>query len=676
MSEGTIRRYPDVPESVILTGRTSPEGHDSSTNGPIYDTPNELQTDVVHIQKTAAVSSSVEHVYVSDKDSVQSLSDADTKRSPRIFMGKKSMMIRTKSNEMEEPLNEDAAVVYDLVTEKFQDQLTNCYNRIYHRGFSRESYSSINTDYNDCGSTSIVSTPENGLGNTPKTPKFTTSSAHFPDDLQIINGEPIPMDVSAANISSICSHDETTKCEMEAFDPHKYLQNMDSTSLHSNQMDASIYHSLRPCQSLNCYEDSFLGKVNVLYSSLRKNVKKNRKVKEQIEVDATPKKLTPGRQRCQSLSPSYSTFQDIRQELFVQNGIIFQASKALALCHSENDHSSPEYVEAEKILLVASCRKEALQVVFDNGEPPDTRVQTCLGSLDIFDLIFNIKASSFDEGAPPKNYEEYFVIVLTCGKKVLASKVLIPNINGEVKEEDKTFQFKGLPTDFEISVAIYSIKIKSEERSNHNHKERRSSCPSAKGLFHSSHKVSRRDLFVDHVTSIKPSAFSFCGSSTIRCSNLKKTHFRMQHVPLSSSLEPWFTASLRTNVKFLKRTTGLLSIALDGMKRLIWDQRWCVLDGTVLRYWNYPTEEHTSDPIGTIDISALIERAESPDRSLCPRPKCLCLLVKNRDNSISRYFLAANSLNDKLRWQNDINFIFDTLEAWNYSQPEQLISSL
>lgn len=42
-------------------------------------------------------------------------------------------------------------------------------------------------------------------------------------------------------------------------------------------------------------------------------------------------------------------------ELSVQNGIILQAAKALSYCKSCNNLYSPQYVEAEKILLVA-CR--------------------------------------------------------------------------------------------------------------------------------------------------------------------------------------------------------------------------------------------------------------------------------------------------------------------------------
>lgn len=41
------------------------------------------------------------------------------------------------------------------------------------------------------------------------------------------------------------------------------------------------------------------------------------------------------------------------RELYVQNGTIFQVSKAITFCRNSKDVASTEYIEAEKILLVA-----------------------------------------------------------------------------------------------------------------------------------------------------------------------------------------------------------------------------------------------------------------------------------------------------------------------------------
>lgn len=60
---------------------------------------------------------------------------------------------------------------------------------------------------------------------------------------------------------------------------------------------------------------------------------------------------------------------------------------------------------------------------------------------------------------------EQFVVILTCGSTVLASDVIVARESGEVYTE-KNFEFKKLPTDFEISICIYSMRL--PNKSHHN----------------------------------------------------------------------------------------------------------------------------------------------------------------------------------------------------------------
>lgn len=54
---------------------------------------------------------------------------------------------------------------------------------------------------------------------------------------------------------------------------------------------------------------------------------------------------------------------------------------------------------------------------------------------------------------------EFFLIVLICGNKVLASKVLTADEKGSI-QIDRSFNFKELASDFEISLALYSMLAK------------------------------------------------------------------------------------------------------------------------------------------------------------------------------------------------------------------------
>lgn len=200
--------------------------------------------------------------------------------------------------------------------------------------------------------------------------------------------------------------------------------------------------------------------------------------------------------------------------------------------------------------------------------------QTYSGSLQISNLIFNLKLDSNLESS--KAFDDYYVVVITCGKTVLASKVLLPNKDGEVRA-DKTFLLEDLHTDFGVTVAIYSMRVKQLHDSNtaKHKKERKTACPSTKGLFHLSHhhKSSRRNLLVENSPSIKSSSFNLFGSYTLRCGDLDKTHFRMHHVPLSSCLEGVFSCHLTRKLDLKNRTSGFITL---GYGKLCFISYWYV----------------------------------------------------------------------------------------------------
>lgn len=55
--------------------------------------------------------------------------------------------------------------------------------------------------------------------------------------------------------------------------------------------------------------------------------------------------------------------------------------------------------------------------------------------------------------------QEYFLVVLSCEGKVIASQVLTSDEKGCL-EVEKSFNFKNLSADFEISFTVYSMLVK------------------------------------------------------------------------------------------------------------------------------------------------------------------------------------------------------------------------
>ncbi|XP_066147406.1 anillin-like isoform X2 [Euwallacea fornicatus] len=583
--------------------------------------------------------------------SLKSSTQSECPAKPKILMGKRALL---RSRSAETSCN-DAAVVYDLVNvknvnQKYQDKISHYITRIYHRRLSRESRST------DDATTSNSSLQGENIQFSDFPLQENLNFLRSTDDLNKNTTEEWLPDsaMSSTNDTSI------------EYDPEKFLK----TAFGNITTDSSL-------ADMSSSNTNLLARAGSFCCTVRKSFRRACSFREHLD---DTKKQIKNRERCQSYSPDYSTSdENLMQELYVQNGIIFQVSKALVYCRNTKDLASPEYIEAEKILLVASCQKELIQTALNAPEYTDL-FQTYSAVMEISNLVFYIKSDNYSDEREPNDFDEHFVIVVSSGRTVLASKVLQANINGEVKP-DKPFKLTGLRNDSAVRVAVYSIRVKQ----GHEGVKTNKACPSPKGLFHLNrhhYKSQRKNLLVDNISTIKASSFNLCGSCTIDCGELQKGHFRMRNVPLSSSLEGFFTCSLKGNVILTNRTSDFLTIGFEDKGHLLWNRRWCVLDGAELKYWNYPSEEFCCSPIGNVSLKLALEPCRPADRSICPRSKSLSLLIKGKEEEeVVNYFLAFDSSEEKKRWLGDINFVIGTLSAWNCQglDPEKrgdMVSSL
>ncbi|XP_076268404.1 anillin-like isoform X2 [Rhynchophorus ferrugineus] len=598
------------------------------------------------------------------KESVCSVSRSPKHRPrrPRIIMGKKAL-IRDQQRSQ-------CSVIHQLVNvnDKYEDQLTDCINRIYHRRVSRDSRSTdddgASSNYS-AGSLRTINTPDDLYdGRSYFSLLFPTKSDNEFDFLH--STDDLNKDTSAEDTfldSTIVSID------LE-YDAKKFLKDaLGDVSLDTQSLDPR-FHSTRMCKSQNLDSPSkstILSKAGSIYSSMRKSIRRACSFRDK---SSTVKDKNCGKSVCQSFTPGLDpSDENLMQELFVQNGVIFQASKALSYCKDTGNFGSPAHIEAEKILLVATCTKEAVQAAIEISECIKSEKQTdrYSGTLQLSNIVYYLKGDIVTEVGTKKDFDEYFVVIVRCGKTVLSSRVLTADKNGEVKVGNK-FVLNGLRTSFDMTVSVYSMKVghvdNGEDAKSQHKKDRKTKpCPSPRSFFQLHHTSSRRSLYIpDASFSIKPSAFTLWGMCNISCTDRHKTHFRMHHVPLCSSLEGYFTASLVPSVELTNKSTGFLTIGTEKT-HLVWNRRWCMLEGPILKYWNYPSEESSSDPIGAIDLGQAMEEVIPADRSLCPRPKTLHLLIKGPDDLI-KYFLSADTLEEKEKWFEEISFVIGTLKAW------------
>lgn len=139
----------------------------------------------------------------------------------------------------------------------------------------------------------------------------------------------------------------------------------------------------------------------------------------------------------------------------------------------------------------------------------------------------------------------------------------------------------------------------------------------------------------------------------------------MHNIPLNSPLSGMFSVNIKSGVQLNNKISGFLTIGLDNEHGcIIWNVRWCVLEGAILKYWNHPSEEVTH-ALGSLDLSYCLEQQISAvDRSLCARPRTLMVPVKYKEGE-RKYLLSADKLSDMKEWEKELNYVLRALDMWN-----------
>lgn len=146
----------------------------------------------------------------------------------------------------------------------------------------------------------------------------------------------------------------------------------------------------------------------------------------------------------------------------------------------------------------------------------------------------------------------------------------------------------------------------------------------------------------------------------------------MCNVPIHSTLSGTILMNVESEVHITETTEGFLTIGKETGGCITWNRRWCVLQQHELKYWNYPCDTDTSEPLEVIDLTLCATSViGSADRKMCARPRTLFIeTIKNidqsptSDNRIQR-FLSADSNNDKKNWENKLNSVISFLRNWN-----------
>ncbi|CAG9860763.1 unnamed protein product [Phyllotreta striolata] len=515
----------------------------------------------------------------------------------------------------------DSFIIHNIIINEYKDKLNYICNKMYRRRLCRRSESE--DDYSE-------------NSNLQRYSPISLSSNLVDDSSTVFEYHQADLtEYSVDDFSDSCNNNDDTSNSFFEYDPNKFLAtaigdlgNFDPEYITPVEDNSQLYEDSIQTSNVSC----LISKANSTESS------------------------TEGENKSEDVLEQY------QEELFKQNLILCQTFKALDVCKTSKMHFfGRERLEAEKIFLVAKLAKEAL-VNKINALSSDLRCNTsqrgCKGEVRISKILFKFK----ELDSRHDDFNEHFLVVLLSGTKVLASKLLKEH-KGAL-EIYQHFNFQNLSEDFEISIFVFSLGLRTEDRKN---RKSHIGCLRSKSIF----RCKKQPKLPKISSGTSEQLFVLVGSSHLTKSDLSnvrnnKLNLELEQGYLCPYLQPDFQLHIDTGMELTNKFTGFLSVGIRcGNRGLTWNKRWCVLDGCFLKYWNYPCEESTR-PLNEIDLRLCTTRkVVLAERSACARPKTLALPVKQPDTGESkRFFLSADTNEDLRKWEAELNFVIGSLSVW------------
>ncbi|CAG9828631.1 unnamed protein product [Diabrotica balteata] len=325
-----------------------------------------------------------------------------------------------------------------------------------------------------------------------------------------------------------------------------------------------------------------------------------------------------------------------------QNELINQSSRAVNVCRSYPDFFDPQViVESEKILLLANIRKEAIHNALQRLDI-DTEDSITSGTLKIENISLYTKSMS---SRASQQLNSYYVCVAHYGTTVYATKTVQQYFNTIIKFED-IFTFENINSDFEVTVSIYGLQQKMPQHSIW--------PPKIKGL-----KLPLPNI-------VKESFFVLWGTRTIRPCQRHYSIYDLQKTPLDSPIVSTFKANVTIDFVIRVRETGYLTLGIVIQDYIRWDEKWCILEGYKLKYWDSQQDAISRSPEGEINLKSCVsyQLDDDLDEDICPNPTTVCITIKDERNKRKYFFLSTDDLADFEKWTQQINTVFFHLKKW------------
>ncbi|CAI5689758.1 unnamed protein product [Oreochromis niloticus] len=400
--------------------------------------------------------------------------------------------------------------------------------------------------------------------------------------------------------------------------------------------------------------------------------------------------------RASSLFSVKQKMKILTNEINLQQTVIYQASQALNCCtDEEHGKGSQVEAEAERLLLVASEKRETLKVELDRlkGNPggrkegpaaPQPSTMASKGCITLQELRLPLKADFVCSTAnkPESTKHSFFIMIRAGAENIVATPLATTHrgLSGDTLTFPTKFTISDVDSDFDISLEVYCLVQKREICSDKKKKTNKSKAITPKKFLTITTAQTPVVASPGGPNAVRTSNFALIGAYKLTLSSIGKTQFPLEKVPFLCPLEGHIYLKMHCEVGSKVEERGFLTMFEDVSGFGAWHRRWCVLSGYCISYWTYPDDEKRKNPIGRINLSNCTSKAVEPaSREFCARPNTFELITvrPRRDDDretlvsqcqntmcVTRNWLSADTKEERNLWMKKLNQILVDLRMW------------
>lgn len=388
----------------------------------------------------------------------------------------------------------------------------------------------------------------------------------------------------------------------------------------------------------------------------------------------------------------------LTNEVNLQQTVIHQASQALNCCiDEEHGKGSQVEAEAERLVLVATVRREALKAELDclkgdptgqkkaSAAPEPSSMSASKGSITLQELRLPLKADFVCSIAnkPESTKHSFFLLIRAGAENTVATPLASTHrgLSGDTLAFPTKFTLSDVSSDFEIDIEVYCLVQKRDSCTDKKKKPSKSKAITPK-RFLAITKSGQTPVVASPggPSAVRTSNFVLVGLHKLTLSSIGKNKFPLEKVPFLCPLEGHIYLKMQCEVGSKVEEKGFLTMFEDVSGFGAWHRRWCVLSGYCISYWTYPDDEKRKNPIGRINLANCTnKRVEPANREFCARPNTFELitvrpqreddketLVSQCKNTmcVTKNWLSADTKDERNLWMKKLNQIIVDLQMW------------